>query len=864
MNENNHPKMIKKIPKNNEIIYKEQNDHINNHNSNEYSVNTIKNLETELEKATKKVNKYYKFYMDYKYKAEEKINNLEKEKSELGNKYTELVQIKNELEKQNETILKENDSKNSLIKDISNYENVKKEMEELSLKVIECKKKIKDLEKQNEILEDSNKKLASNNKNFQEELEEKNKVLNELDNENKISKEKMTKQQIDMNILYEQKNKVDIDMQENHKIIDELQKNNKELLEEINNNKNEYISMKKELEETHSKFDGAISQFENMNNQIKEQEKKLEEYQKYKEENKELREKYQKIEKAILKSATKEEYLVKSAEEYYDVVIDINSIISLKNEGWSIKYNKERASIYEKIISKKTIKIGVLGINNVGKSFLLSKLVKSEIPTGYSVETKGISIKYAKEDDINEEKGICILDSAGFETPLLREEKVIVEKKQIYKDIYKNENVEQNKKNELEKAMKSDEIEMELSRDKAQTERFIEQLILSLSDMIILVIGKLTRREQKLITRIKNEAKMNEKNRIDSIIIVHNLAQYHTIKEVEKHIKQYLNKSATFRLSEDEVLALEKYRERKYLFESSDEPGEFKVFHYIMAKEGTEAGNYYNNLTLELIKQQYNICTKRRAINIPEEIINLFSDLSLEITGEKMECERLGKDKNIIKLKNNPNNLKKNKKLYIQNTYSDQDGNFLRNKYTFEPKYSLCYYTIKKEDEDNDDECEKYLLLRLELPGNIERLTAKGTNQKKGKFKGIFIKGYKKKDEFKEQSFEDFTIIRDNRSYDEFSYFIDLPDNLILYKLNAIEETSIYEILFNKRNKEKILSKDVKQNNDNNKKEENHSNEQTKSGEIEDSNSNLKHIGTAKIGSGVYVMKFILSEGSYV
>ena len=45
------------------------------------------------------------------------------------------------------------------------------------------------------------------------------------------------------------------------------------------------------------------------------QEKKLEEYQKYKEENKELREKYQKIEKAILKSATKEEYLVKSAEE---------------------------------------------------------------------------------------------------------------------------------------------------------------------------------------------------------------------------------------------------------------------------------------------------------------------------------------------------------------------------------------------------------------------------------------------------------------------------------------------------------------------------------------------------------------------
>ena len=817
-NNNNFSKIIKKIPKN-EIINKEQNDYIKNHNSNEYSVNTIKNLETELEKATNKVNKYYKFYMDYKYKAEEKINNLEKEKNELIEKYEKIEQIKNELEKQNGKIIKENNNKNVLLKDISNYDNLKKERDELSLKVIEYEKKIKDLKEQNKIFEDSNKKLESNNKNFQKELEHKIEVLNKLDNENKISKEKMFKQQKDINILSEQKNKVDIDMQANHKIIDELQMKNKELLEELNKNKNEYISMKKELEETHSKFDGAISQFENMNNKIKEQEKMLEEYQKYKEENKELKEKNLKIESAIQKSATKEEYLVKSAEDYYDVVIDINSIISLKNEGWAIKYNKERALIYEKIISKKTIKIGVLGINNVGKSFLLSKLVKSEIPTGYSVETKGISIKYAKEDDINEEKGICILDSAGFETPLLRDEKLILEKKQIYKDIYNNENLEGNKKNELEKAMKFDEIETELSRDKAHTENFIEQLILSLSDMIILVIGKLTRTEQKLITRIKNEAKMNEKNRIDSIIIVHNLSQYHTIKEVENHIKQYLNKSATFRLSEDEVLAIEKFRERKYLFESSDEPGKFKVFHYIMAKEGTEAGNYYNELTLELIKQQYNICTKRRAINIPEEIINLFSDLSLEITGEKMECERLGKDKNIIKLKNNPNNQKKNKKLYIQNSYCDQDGNYLRNKSNFEPKYSLGYYTIKKEDEDNDDDCEKYLLLRLELPGNIERLTAKGTNQKKGKFKGIFIKGYKKKDEFKEQSFEDFTIIRDNRSYDEFTYFIELPDNLILYKLNAIEETSVYEILFDKRNKEKILSKDVKQNNYENKKE---------------------------------------------
>ena len=58
--------------------------------------------------------------------------------------------------------------------------------------------------------------------------------------------------------------------------------------------------------------------------------------------------------------------------------------------------------------------------------------------------------------------------------------------------------------------------------------------------MLILVIGKLTRTEQRLITRIKNLARRNEKNKIRSIIIVHNLAQYHKIVEVEKHINEYL------------------------------------------------------------------------------------------------------------------------------------------------------------------------------------------------------------------------------------------------------------------------------------------------------------------------------------
>ena len=48
-------------------------------------------------------------------------------------------------------------------------------------------------------------------------------------------------------------------------------------------------------------------------------------------------------------------------------------------------------------------------------------MVRVEIPTGYSIETKGISIKYSQQNK-GEEKDVFILDSPGFESPLLKNE----------------------------------------------------------------------------------------------------------------------------------------------------------------------------------------------------------------------------------------------------------------------------------------------------------------------------------------------------------------------------------------------------------------------------------------------------------
>ena len=887
----NHPRKIGKVNINEEknickLLKEDKDEKIKNLEK------SLSEKENELEKTKGDLNNYYKLYLEYKNQKNqknidaitlEKYNNIEKRNKEL---FDENSQTKKDLKEKDLTL-------KAISEQYSNLLNKNKALE--SQKEI-ISQKIKGLEQNNNDLLDQNKKIQDSNVSLnntilrlQKDLEQKRIALAEITSNNKKLNEiidvkekniitlkanmkslsklsdnyENTQKELNntKNLLIKAENKINMLTEEkkisdkgNLESINQYKKKINQLETEINKYKVEYDSMKKEVKDTHSKFDGSISHFQKMDVQIQEQEKKLEELSTIKKENEILKEKNKNYEQIIKNGEIKEDYFVKKAEEYYDVVIDINSINSLKNEGWSIKYNQERKEIYDKIVSEQTIKIGVLGLNNVGKSYLLSKLVRAEIPTGYSIETKGISIKYAKNDNNNEEKGICILDSAGFETPLLKDEKMLNQKKQIFHE---------DKQNELENAIKYDEIEDDLSRDKAQTERFIEQLIISLSDMIILVIGKLTRTEQRLITRIKNMSKKNEKNKIKSIIIVHNLAQYHKIKEVENHIEQYLLKSATFDLSERDVIGIEKFRNRKYYFENSDDSEEIQVFHYIMAKEGTEAGNYYNYLTMELIRHQYNNFNRRRAINIPDEIINLFSELSSDIIGEKMECQKSGSDKNIIKLVDNQiNKNQKKKKIYVQSAYIDQDGNYLKNKGKFEPKYSLYYYKEKKENEDDDDEeeYEKFLLLRLEIPGNIVRLTARSTDPKTEKFNGIVIKGIKKIDEFKEQKNDDFTIINDNRSYDEFTYFIELKKNLELSKVAAKGNTEIYEIEFDKRNKEKYFQKESTQNNNNLQKGDNKLDDKRN----KDANDKNKEIKLMKIASGVYIMKFQLTEKSYI
>ena len=409
----------------------------------------IKDLQNELDNEKKKSNKYYNLYISYK-----------KEKEELFQKLKVIEQNNNISEEK--------------IKELNNLiDKFKGEVQEKTVN-------IKNLNFDNKGLKEKILVLEKDKNNLTKKINGQEKSYLQISKENQLNQKSLKEKELSLlnitkqvNSLNEEKNNIET---KNKKTITELQNKIKELQEDLNKNKNEL-----------NKFNGVIKHFNNVDNQ-------LEQLSKYKEENIKLIEENKTLEKALNIGETKEEYLITPAEEFYDVIIDIKSIRSLKKEGWAILYNEKRKETYEKIIGEETMKIGVLGLNNVGKSYLLTKIAIPDLPSGHSIETKGISIKYADPKDNNDEeiKGICILDSAGFETPLLEEEKI-----EVNKDNIKNEQNPKNKEYDLENAIKFDEIEDELARDKAQTERFIEQLIISLSDMLILVIGKLTRTEQR-------------------------------------------------------------------------------------------------------------------------------------------------------------------------------------------------------------------------------------------------------------------------------------------------------------------------------------------------------------------------------
>ena len=448
---------------------------------------------------------------------------------------------------------------------------------------------------------------------------------------------------------------------------------------------------------------------------------------------------------------------------FYDVIIDIKSIKDI-SKGWEIKRSKRAQEKYEDFKKDKIIKIGVIGNSNKGKSFLLSKISKIDLPSGTSIRTEGLSIKYP-ELDLYKDRKIALLDSAGLETPVLKENNNLEEGKENdekKEGITKTGNESEDKNKFEEKNEK--ELFKEKSREKLITELFLQNYIINNSEILLVVVGILTYSEQKLLNRIKTEIQRAKINK--PLFIIHNLITYTSTEQVKQYINNFLLKSATFNLEEGHKISTKtETKSGAYFYEKKTDP---KIYHLIFANEGSEAGKYYNKFTLDFLEGEFQRVTDLKTFDVIETVKERFIESSkdfLEKMDKPLELGDFDKNDNkFIKLKNKKNVTLK-KCLIDELGFSNLKAN------GFEPTYN--YY--KKDDK---------IIIRVEAPGNS---SIKSSVDSVGEYKIIRLNGNKRKDKepaklednlfnSRESGFfsldiplknEDFLIKNESPTYDE-------------------------------------------------------------------------------------------------
>ena len=430
-------------------------------------------------------------------------------------------------------------------------------------------------------------------------------------------------------------------------------------------------------------------------------------------------------------------------EDFYDIIININSIKQV-NQGWDIKMNERGKLRFEEYKNKQALVIGMIGNSNKGKSFLLSKISKIDLPNGTNIRTEGLSIKYPDLKKYKNRK-IVLLDSEGLESPFLF---------QYYE-----------KRNEV-----TDE----------------KNFIMDSSDIIIAVVGLLTFQEQKFLNKIKSQiSKLNYKK---TLFVIHNLMTLTTVDQVKNYINNTLMNSATFDLEKTTKITTKISNGEKveYFFEKKSK---IRIIHLIFANEGSEAGKFYNNFALEFIENSFQEITDIKSFDVIENLKERFIGLS-KILMENNINQIISK-KDFINyaqiIKERKIRLEKKRDIILKRYYIDELGFSDLRSNGFIP----CYNYFLKDDK---------LILRLETPGNVnisvEYIIGEKCNI-------IQIKGEKKKDkepfDLKDNTYND-------REFGEFS--IDIPIMIYLditIKPDISFKYGIYTIIYCLRKNTNII-----------------------------------------------------------
>jgi hypothetical protein len=403
-----------------------------------------------------------------------------------------------------------------------------------------------------------------------------------------------------------------------------------------------------------------------------------------------------------------EDFLADKESNKYDMILNFFSFEQLNIDKLTAFFTIKGKEKYDESLNNYNIVIGVLGIKNRGKSYLLRRIMKNKDytpPSGFLITTYGISCNFP----VHEAKGahFITLDTAGKDSPLLQNE------------LFKNKDIKA------------------IGKDQKFTEIFLSDFIIQEANVLIAVVEQLSFEEQEMLKTLIERLKQKDISGIQrrKLIVIHNLMNITKVEDIKKFVNEVLFNSLTFSLEpqsmgkNDEVDDSDKYfYVQKLDIEENNSSVEYKldIIHLIMGNDEEDAiKEEFNEPALRFIRDHIIVNTSRKF-----DVVKAFKDFIIKKSNKYFTEEKLPifvekpLTKKVYKNKEKTADeerilipIKSDKRVHLKDFNIQYDGkeNFFNK---IDPRYSSML--IKKDEK-------YYIEIIFEVYGKVKNLKSKTT-----------------------------------------------------------------------------------------------------------------------------------------
>eukprot|EP01016_Furgasonia_blochmanni_P044570 TRINITY_DN6204_c0_g1_i2.p1 TRINITY_DN6204_c0_g1~~TRINITY_DN6204_c0_g1_i2.p1 ORF type:complete len:482 (+),score=30.72 TRINITY_DN6204_c0_g1_i2:122-1447(+) len=261
----------------------------------------------------------------------------------------------------------------------------------------------------------------------------------------------------------------------------------------------------------------------------------------------------------------------------YDLSINVNSLLDLNGEGWKVTSGDG----YGNAPKISSLVVSLFGLPKTGKTYILNLLTTLKYLCGLQVQSQSLH----QTSCYQAEKWITYIDSSCYGVP------------------YRNSPTSTNK--DIKESIAAREI----------TELFLSNFLFDTSDVILIVVGKLTRMDQRLLRNICDKYKNQE------VVVIHNLQNICYVCYAEDIIgEDIINAFPVQQLCVSEILLGPDGLSQRIWVETQPSRNR-PITHVVMAREGTEAGAFYNTSCLNYIKKVLHTDSRSRKFDLVGDLV---------------------------------------------------------------------------------------------------------------------------------------------------------------------------------------------------------------------------------------------------